>query len=276
MAKKETALALSDEQRAFLDESFPVSQDDNNRLTLPRFGMLAKDITEETGKGKEKKIKVIEASGTFYIEKDEGETNEEGKKVWTKTFLEGETQEVIITYYRYQLKYYDEPLKKYYSTPVYDTPDQVLPLYLDKKIVKRGTEKELQAMYPKLTASGKPSSALQKLTLLFVIFKDELHQFNLGMASGWSFSSYKRSINPSTVLTRLGSIEETKGSNTYCKTTFTNVRPVSSDEFDIVKENVTLVKQSVENDSRFLLASGSPTKEDVEFEKLAAKVQGDL
>lgn len=269
--KKQELAPLTEEQKAILDQSFPVSED-NNRLQLPRFGMLAKDITEESGKGKEKKIEVIEASGTFYIESDKGETNAEGKKVWTREYLEGVTQDVIITYFRYQLKYYDEPLKKFYSTPVYDTPDQVLPLYLDKKIVKRGTEKDLQAMYPKLTASGKPSSALQKLTLLFVLYNGELHQFNLGTSSGWTFSSYKKSVNPSAVITRLGSLEETKGANTYCKTTFTNIRPITSVEFEEVASNQEQVKSQVENDSRFLLASGSTAEDEdklnKEFEKM--------
>lgn len=255
MSKKETSLALTDEQKALLDQSFPVG-DDVTRLQLPRLGMLAKDLEETTGTGKNKKKNIIQASGTFYTEKDEGETNEEGKKVWTKTFIDGEKIEGIILFYRYQLKYYDEPLKKFYSTPVYDKPDQTLPLYLDKKIVKKGTEKELQAMYPKVTQTGRAGSNLQKLTLLYVLYEGEMHQFNLSLSSGWQFSTYKRSLNPSTVLTSFGSIEETKGANTYCKTTFTKVRPISPTEADEVIENVGKVKETVENDSRFLLGSG--------------------
>src|ERR1035437_9488991 len=104
--KKEIA-KLSDEQLQILNESYPVNTDES-RLLLPRFGMLAKDITEEVGTGKNKKINVIQPSGTFFTERDEGNVNEEtGKKVWTKTFIDGETVDVIISFHRRQLRKYD-------------------------------------------------------------------------------------------------------------------------------------------------------------------------
>lgn len=261
MSKKQTSLALSEDQLALLNSSFPVGEE-SNRLSLPKFGMLSKDITEETGTGKNKKIKVIEAAGTFYTEKDQGETNEEGKKVWTKTFLEGETVDVQIVYFRHQLRFYDKSLEKFISTHIYDTADQVLPLYLDKQIIKRGTEKELQALYPKLTQKGKPSSSLDKKTILYVLYEGEMYQFELSVSSGWEFSGYKRKVNPSTVVTTLSSTEEQAGSNVYRKINFNIKRPITSDEFGGVKEAVDQVKAQVENDSRFLLASGEDKAEE--------------
>lgn len=266
--KKQELVPLTDEQKALLDDSFPVSTD-SARLTLPRFGMLAKDITEETGSGKTKKITVIEAAGTFYTESDKGEVDEEtGKTVWTREYIEGDKVEVNITFFRYQLKKYDDGLKKFYSTPVYDNDTQELPLYLDKQIIKRGTEKFLQGLYPKLTAKGKPSSDLQKLTLLYILYKGELHQFNLSVSSGWQFSTYKRSLNPSAVVTELSSIEETHGSNTYRKTTFKNLRPISGDDFETIKESQDQIKTVVESDSRFLLAAPQEKSVEEEYDKL--------
>ena len=84
--KKQELVPLTEEQLAVLNESFPVG-DEQSRLLLPRFGMLAKDITEETGTGKNKKITVLQSAGTFYTETDKGEVDEKGKKV---SFTEGQ------------------------------------------------------------------------------------------------------------------------------------------------------------------------------------------
>lgn len=264
MKKQEQELALTEEQLALLNESYPVS-DDDSKLFLPRFGMLAKDIIEETGTGKNKKIKVLQAAGSFYTEEDEGETNEDGKNVWTKTFIDEENVDVHIVYHRYQLKYYDKGLEKFYSTPIYDNPDQILPLYLDKKIVKKGTEKELQAMYPKLTVKGKPSSDLKKLTILYIVYNGKLYQFNLSTSSGWEFSSYKRKINPATVVTILGSKGEAFGSNVFSKTTFTKGRTINQNEFQTIADAQGKVKESAISDAQLLLSTSSKeVEEDME------------
>lgn len=276
MSKKETELALTPEQLDILNSSYPAS-DEGQRLQLPRLGLLSKDIIEESGVGKNKKIKVLQAAGEFYTEKDLGETNEEGKKVWTKEFIDGETVDVIIVYHRYQLRRYDSSLEKFISSPIYDDSEQILPLYLDKQIIQRGTEAKLQSLYPKLTQKGKPTSDLKKEVILYVIYNGELHQLNLSQSSKWEFMSYKRKVNPSTVITTLSSTEETFGTNTYRKMQFTIKRPITQVEFEEVSQNQLTVKEQAENDSKFLLASGTTeTEQDKEFERLAAKVEKDL
>jgi hypothetical protein len=131
MAKKTNE--LSAEQLAILDQGFPVANENSNSLILPRLGMLSKDITEETGTGKLKKIKVIEAAGTFFTERDMDEVDEEtGKKKWTREYIDGSEIDAIIVFHRRQLRMYDSSLEKFYSTPIFDTADQVVPLYLDK------------------------------------------------------------------------------------------------------------------------------------------------
>lgn len=270
MAKKETE--LSAEQLAILNESYPVSEESNG-LVLPRFGMLSKDITESTGSGKTKKISVIQAAGTFFTERDNGEINEEGKKVWTKTFLDGDSQDVTIIYHRRQLRMYDSSLEKFYSTPIYDTSDQVLPLYLDKQVVKRDTQEQLQAMFPSVTLKGKPSSKLKEDTILFVLYKGEMYQCNLSQSSKWEFKSYAKKLNPSSVITTLGSVEETFGDNTFRKMTFTEKRKIKPEEFDSVVENQGVLKEKVENDKKFFLAPVS-SKADEEFDKIEGEAVG--
>ncbi len=266
LKKTQKVSVLTEEQLSLLNQNYPVSED-TTRLTFPRLGMLSKDITEEVGTGKAKKINIIEVAGTFYTEKDEGEVNAEGKKIWTRKYLEGETLDVIIAFHRYQLGKFDSSLNKFISSPIYDNETQVLPLYLDKQVIKRGTEKELQSLYPALTQKGKPTSDLKKSTILFVLYEGEMYQLNLSISSGWGFSTYKRSINPSAVVTTLGSIEETFGTNTYRKMSFTKGRVIDSEEFDLVIDNQNTLKEAVARDEKFLLPAGSQ-KEVIDNDKV--------
>ena len=244
---------ITEEQLAILNDAFPVASD-STRPSYPRFGMLSKDITEVSGKGANKKVTVLQAAGTFYTEKDEGEMDPEtGKKVWTKTFIEGETVDVIIAFHRRQLRMYDSSLEKFYSTPVYDNASQVLPLYLDKQVVMKGTQAELQSKFPTLTLKGKPSSKLKEETILYVIYEGEMYQMNLSQSSKWTFKDYAKQGNPSTCITTLGSVEDTFGDNTFSKVTFTKGRMIDSDEFETVSEGQSTLKETVENDSQLFI-----------------------
>ncbi len=260
---------ITTEQINELNLAYPISED-SNRLQLPRFGCISKDIVEETGSGKNKKITIIQPSGTFFTEKDEGEVNEDGKKVWTKTYLEGEMQDVQIVYHRRQLRKFDSSLEKFISSPIFDNGEQIIPLYLDKQIIQRGTQAQLQKLYPALTQKGKPTSDLREETILYVIYNGELHQMNLSQSSKWEFKLYAKSINPSTVVTTLGSVEETFGKNTYRKVTFKSAGLINRDQFEVVKENQTILKATVESDQKFFLAAGTPDKD---FDKEAAEIE---
>ena len=258
---KTKSTEITTEQLNELNAAYPVSED-SGRLSLPRLGMLSKDITESVGSGKSKKITVLQSAGTFYTEMDKGEVNDEGKKVWTKEFIDGEEIEVIISFHRYQLRRYDASLEKFYSTPIFDGPDQILPLYLDKQIVQQGTQAELQAKYPKLTPKGKKSSDLKKYIILYVLYNGTMYQMNPSVSSGWSFDAYKRTVNPSTVLTALSSVEETFGDNTYRKMTFTNKRLINADdEFASVQESQDTLRMAVDADQKRLTAQSNGDKE---------------
>ena len=198
MPKKQEVTTLTEEQLAILNAGYPVSES-SSRVSLPRFGMLAKDITEESGSGKAKTIKVLESAGTFYTEQDLGAVDEEtGKKVWTKTYL-GEKVDVIIAFHRKQLRLFDKSLNKFISSPIYDNKDQIIPLYLDKRQIARGNQELLQNMYPKLTEKGKKSSKLNEETILYVLYDGVLYQCNLSQSSKWSFKDYIKKVTPSLI-----------------------------------------------------------------------------
>ena len=267
MAKQKQEVAvLSEEQLAVLNENYPLSAEDN-RQSYPRFGMLSKDLISEEGSGKNKKITILQASGTFYTERDLGEVNAEGKSVWTREYIDAETVPVIIAFHRYQLRKFDSSLNKFISSPIYDNPEQTIPLYLDKQIIKRGTEKMLQDCYPALTQKGKQTSDLKKNTILFVLYNGEMYQLNLGISSGWAFSTYKKGVNPSTVLTTLGSVEETFGTNTYRKMVFVKSRQITPEEFEMVNSTQTNLKEQVERDDSLYLQAGQADKD---FDKLGS------
>ena len=252
---------VSAEQLATLNDNFPVVGD-TSRVSYPRFGMLSKDIVETSGTGKNKKVKVVQAAGTFFTEKDEGEVNPEtGKKVWTKSFIEGESVNVIIVFHRRQLRMFDASLEKFYSTPIFDNAEQVIPLFLDKKVMATGTQAFLQGKFPALTQKGKPTSSLKEETILYVIYEGEMYQCTLTQSSKWEFKTYTRTCNPSGVVTSLSSVEETFGENTYNKIKFTNKRVVNVEEFDQVSENQQTLVNEVEKDEKILLQSGE-TAED--------------
>lgn len=244
---------INEQQIALLNDAFPVATE-SARQSLPRFGMLSKDITEVSGTGKNKKVEIVESAGTFFTEKDEGDIDPEtGKKIWTKKFIAGESVEVIIAFHRRQLRMYDASLEKFYSTPIYDNKDQILPLYLDKQVVKKGNQAELQSMFPTLTLKGKPSSKLKEETILYVIYEGEMYQMNLSQSSKWTFKDYAKQGNPSLTITTLGSIEDTFGDNTFSKVTFTKGRMINGDEFEIVSSGQTALKETVENDAQLFL-----------------------
>lgn len=246
---------ITQEQIDQLNSAYPVMET-GSRPSFPRFGMISKDIVETTGSGKNKKITVVQSAGTFYTEKDNGEVDEEGKKVWTKEFL-GEEVDVIIAFHRKQLRLYDKGLEKYFSTPIYDNKEQIIPLYLDKKIVARGNQKTLQDLYPAMSESGKKTSKLKEETILFVVYNNELYQCTLTQSSKWSFKDYSKNVKVPSVVTTLGSVEETNGSNTYRKMTFKNKRIINSDEFELVKGFQDALGEQVQSDAQYFLSKAN-------------------
>lgn len=273
MATTKTAeKKLTEEQLAVLNESFPISTDEASGLKLPRLGMLSKDITETTGSGKMKKVQIIQAAGTFFTEADKGEINEEtGKVKWTRDYIEDLSIDVVIVYYRRQLRRFDQSLNKFYSTPIYDNAAQIVPLYLDGQIVKRGNQEQLQALYPKLSQKGKKTSDLKEEAILYVIYDGELYQMNISQSSKWMFKNYKKSLNPSTVITTIGSVSDEFGDNVFSKMTFTSKGLVSAGQFDDIIEKQGVIMAQVEADQKFYLETGgNDALANEELDKLAA------
>lgn len=241
---KEVAVVASDEVLAQLGEAYP-QEAGGTGIFLPRLGMYSQDKTEETGKGKDKKIKVIEAAGEFYTEHQSDEVDEEtGKKTWEKEEL-GDSIQAIIFFKRYQLRMYDESTEQYTSSPIYDRDDEVIPLFCDKKEVTLGTPAELKAKYMFTDKNGKRKSALEDNRVVYVLYNGEEYQMNFRGSSMYSLLTYERSVQAPTVLTEMSSEKMTKGDISWNKMTFKAVRKLNADEAEKVLELQTNAREAI-------------------------------
>lgn len=246
--------APSAEALAILNQEFPKERG-FTRVLLPRLGMYSQDQTE----GKGKSMVVTQEAGTFYIERETEEVNEEGKKVWVKEVIDGKSIEAIIVYSRKQLRYYDEANETYHSSPIFDTDDETVVLFHDKKEIARGTPAELKARPEyQVTKDGKTRSKLEDNKILYVLYNDELYQLNLRGTSMYAYSDFARKTNPSVVLTEIGTEAMEKGSISWTKMLFGIKRALNADEVDTVIAKIQEIKSAISAEKSFY-AQGDTT-----------------
>lgn len=265
MANNKLAKTLTEEQLAFLRSDYQFESGSSAAL-FPRLNMYSKDQTE----GKGKAMKVVSEAGTFYIDVQGTEVDEETKKKeWERSEI-GSEVELIVLFKRKQLVMFDESTEKYTSSPIYDEDDQIIPLFSDKKQVGRGTPAELKAEYEFEDDDGKTKSKLKDERILYVLMNGEVYQLNLRGSSMYAFKSYERDLNksglvPRSVLTKITSEEQTKGSNTWNQMVFTNERPIQGDEIEVVMEKVGEMRDSV---AQQLAAYGGKSEADKTYAAL--------
>lgn len=269
MAKgKEVMVPASDAQLAALRNEFPADAG-FNRVLLPRFGLISQDVTE----GKGKSMKVITEAGTLFTEKQTEEIDEEtGNKKWEREEL-GTEAEGIILFQRKQLKFYDESTEMYTSSPIYDTDDEIIPLFLDKKEIKRGTPAELKLGYPGVSLKGKPMSKLQDNRILYVLINGEVHQLNLRGTSMYSFFKYARGTLVPSVLTAFSSEAQEKGSTAWNMMTFTPVRQLTGTEVAEVLAKVAEIKQGIAAEKAYYSQQTSTKADGESTEDAAARIE---
>lgn len=255
-----------------LKQSFPTDPG-MNKIFLPRISFVSQDKTE--GKGKATKV-VVEA-GTFFTEVQLDEIDEEtGKKAWEKTEV-GTTMEAIILYQRKQLKYYDAATESFTSSPVYDDDNEIIPLFAMKKQVAKGTPEELKKAYQYADKTdGKIKSKLEDNRILYILYKGEIWQLNLRGSSMWSFRTYVKGTNPSTVLTKFGSEPKEQGSNSWNQMTFKPVRSLTAAEAKDILARVRTIQEDIQKEKAVYntaqLASAKGDKELDDMAESAAKL----
>lgn len=237
----------SEEQLAILRSEFP-QEAGFQRILIPRFGMFAQDKTE----GKGKAMKVVSEAGMFYLDRETEELDENGKKVWEKEEIGSEVN-VHIIFQRKQLKYYDEKTESYTSSSIYDTDDEIIPLFSNKAEVDKGTPAELKAreIY-EFEKDGKKRSKLEDNRILYVLYKDELFQLNLRGSSMYSWMSFLRKISsPAAYLIKLSSEAKEKGSIAWNQMTFEVVRDITGEEAGVIIAKVKEIKEAIDAEKEF-------------------------
>lgn len=219
-----------------------------SRLLLPRLTFKSQDVMEGTGKNK----KVVIEAGTFFTERATDEKDEHGKNVWEKNEL-GLEIEGFIVYRRKQLRYYDEPNDVFYSTPIYDDVNDVLPLFKGKDKHATGTTAELKKLFEFVNEEGKTRSKLEDNVVLYILYADELYQMGLRGSSMYSFRDYERKVSPSVsaVLTHFSSQPQEKGSISWNQMTFTGLRTVTTDEAHAIIAAQNTIKEAIEAERAF-------------------------
>lgn len=258
--KQTTALAVapSEEKLALLKSEFP-QEEGYTRNLYPRLGMYSQDVTEEIRdpKTKKKEIKLVTEAGTFYTERQGEEENAEGKKEWVREEI-GTDLEATIIFQRKQLRHYDESTEEYTSSPIFDTNDEVVKLFRDKKEVAHGTPAELKALPEyQIVKDGKMKSSLEDNRILYVLYQSEIYQMNLRGSSMYSFMTYAKSENPPAVLTEFTSEAMEKGDIAWNKMMYKTVRQLSDSEVDTVLEHIQTIKTNVAEEKAFY-ASKAP------------------
>lgn len=252
--RKNTAPAnvMDEEMLAEMRNEFP--QDAGfSRTQFPRIVFKSQDEMEGTGKNK---TVAIEA-GTFLTEVATDEVDEEGKKVFAKEEL-GQEIEAIILFQRKQLSYYDEATESYTSSPVYDSDEEILPLWCNKTEVHRGTPAELKAKYeytdPK---DNKVKSNLKDNRILYVLLggvEGELYEMNLHGSSMYSFMSYTRKTLAPSVVTKMNSESKEKGKIEWNQMTFEPARGLDKKEGAFVIAKINELKEGIKAEKGFFAA----------------------
>lgn len=277
----EVSTTVNEKAMAVFRDGYPVEQS-IERMIFPRISFASQNVTE----GKGKAMKVVTEAGTFFTEqqgdKEEEYTDDDGKKakrkVWEKDEI-GTTFKATILFERKQLRYYNESTETYTSSPIYDTEDQIIPLFRGKEEVDRGTPPELQGRkeYAGTTQKGKPKSNLEVNRILYVIYKGDVYQLSIRGTSMYAYLTYRRDLNkqgllPPAVLTRFDSESKEKGKINWNQMMFEMVEALEGDALTESLENYTNLKGKIEAEKAFY---ASQKKEDDGTAEIAAAGEED-
>lgn len=249
---QEVAAVLTDEQAAALLAEMPV-ESSFVRTQLPRLGMVSQDKFE----GKGKNAVLVEEAGTFFTEVQTNEADEAGKKTWEKTELGTEIDGVIL-FQRKQLRYYDEGTQEYTSSPIYDSNEELVPLFKNRVKVATDTPENLKKSYPGLTRAGKPTSKLNEDRILYVMHGEVLYQVNLHGSSMYAFLDYSRKNAVPTVVTTFNSTPEKNGSTEWNKMSFKVSRRITPEEAHVVLAKVKEIKDGIAAEKAYFNRDAAP------------------
>lgn len=253
---KEITTKVSEETLAILKESYPQEQS-FKRISLPRLSLVSQDKTEGRGKS----LKVVAEAGTFFLEEQTDEQDENGRYIWKKTDL-GKSIQGIIFYQRNQLRMYDSATEEFTNSPIYDSENEIVPLFRNRLEVERGTPVELKAKFQFTDDTGKVKSRLEDNRVLYILYKDKPYQMNLRGSSMYSFLSYARKMLVPSVITEFSSTEEKKGQIEWNKMSFTPKKELTEEEIGTIIAAIKDIKVAILAEKGLVATAEVVPKED--------------
>ena len=270
MATGKAVAVATEEVKSELQALFPQApQSAGSRPPLPRLLFKGQDVM--TGTGKAKKVDI--EAGTFFTDKPV-----EGQDEWEKLEI-GMELEGKILYHRRQLSMYDEATGSYTSGPVFDTDEDVFPIWSNKVEVAKGTAKELQAMYEEERTARKTgktytASNLEENTVLYVEYEGTIYQLTIRGTSQKEFRKYAKTTNIPTVMTKFFSEARSVGTTDWNCMMFSPARDLTAAEMAEVMDTVKgLIGDIAEQKAAYANAAPAPARAEIvdpEFDALAA------
>ena len=249
--KKETGLTkpVSDDVAQQLSQGFPQEQG-FTKMILPRLTLIATDKTEGRGKA----MKVVQEAGVFLKEYQSEEVDENDKKIWAKDEIGTEIEGTIV-FQRKQLKYFDQATEEFTSSTIFDSNEEVIPLFCNKAEVARDTVANLKAKYNYVDKDGKTKSRLEDNKILYVLYEGEIHQLALRGSSMYSCKTYLKTFappaSPALVLTKFSSEPREKGDIQWSAMTFETVRKLNAKEAEVILNHQNAIRQAIAEEKAY-------------------------
>lgn len=246
------ATAASAEALEALAAMFPQA-DVINRVQFPKLVFKSQtllDDDEET---------VLVKAGTFFIERPTEEVDEDGKKKWEKVEL-GKDLEGHIILHRKRLQFWDAKAEEFTSSPMYDSSDEIVPLFRSGEYVTEGTPAELKKLYPEMKEfenkktgemEMKEVSKLRDATVLYVLVNGETLELTITGTSRYSWLDYLKSTAVPTVITEISSTPQKNGSTKWNQMTFKAGRTPTADEATLAIQTLSELQDGIRAEKEY-------------------------
>lgn len=234
-----------------LRQSYPQHAEDSYvKNVLPQIRFKAKAVLDESGE------KVAIKAGTFVLVTKGEEVD--GKAEYIETII-GEKINVDVLYERYRLSYYDSANEEYVSSPVFDDKNEIVKLFKGGKQHASGTVAELQALPEFIVMEeDKKKCKLQLQKVLYVVYKNELHEMSLSLGNGFVWRKFKQDNIVPAIHTEITSEKTENGGNKYNQMVFKNAGWLTEEEAERNLALVEDIKKGIEAEKAYYGQTAAP------------------
>jgi len=257
-----------------LSAMFPQA-DSYNRTPQPKIVFKSQDIIGDKldKKGKpvldeddEPEQTVVTKAGTFFVDRPD---LEDKKADWSHDKI-GMKMEGHIIHVRKRLQMFDGDLEEFYTTPMYDEPTEIIPLFKAGEFVAAGTPAELKALYPTTREytdhktgekKERKGSLLEDAKVLYIVLDGEMLELTLRGSSMYSYREYAKETLVERTVTEFTSEKREKGTNKWNCMLFASSRDLTAEEavtnLGILKE----LREAIDEEKEYYAAKRAENAE---------------